>query len=253
MKPQRLILSATIAAVLASMPAMLNAQPSGAGDLVSQVVRTVNDKQLFVIPKTHLPAVASSPLVAPLASTVKLNHLQLVLKPNALKMAEMEQLITNQHNPKSAQFQKWLTPQQFGAAYGLSAGDVAAATSWLTSQGFTVNNVYPNKLQIDFTGTVDQVNKAFHTTENLYTVHAAGGDTRQLANVVDISIPSALKDVVAVEQLSCPADAHEARRRQVGCQQEGIRRRESSRVSALRHSPSVFRTARCACSCRKTW
>ncbi|HEY8682598.1 MAG TPA: protease pro-enzyme activation domain-containing protein, partial [Rhodanobacter sp.] len=66
-------------------------------------------------------------------------------------------------------------------------------TSWLTSQGFTVNSVYPNKTQIDFSGTAGQVRQAFHTQEKIYAI----GKVKHLANASDISIPAALKPVVA--------------------------------------------------------
>ena len=46
-------------------------------------------------------------------------------------------------------------------------------TSWLTSEGFTVNGVYPNKMQIDFSGTASQVDQAFHTQETIYTLTMA--------------------------------------------------------------------------------
>lgn len=206
MKQQHFILGAAIAAALATAPTTLLARqltPAGTGfGQVSRVTQTINDQQLFTIPKSHLAFLAHAPAPTPLADTVRLNHLQLVLKPSPLAAAAMEQMITSQHNPKSAQFQKWMTPQQFGATYGLSNSDIAAVTSWLSSQGFTVNNVYPNKLQIDFSGTVGQVNKAFHTTENVYTMTAVSQNgtsqtSRRMANVGNISIPAALKNVVA--------------------------------------------------------
>jgi subtilase family serine protease len=56
------------------------------------------------------------------------------------------------------------------------------------SQGFTVNSVYPNKTQIDFSGTAAQVREAFHTQENIYTIN----NVKHLSNASDISIPAAM-------------------------------------------------------------
>jgi subtilase family serine protease len=197
MKQRYFILSASIAAALAGAPAALLAQPDASGNTVEapRVTQTVSNNNLFTIPKTHLAFVgtAKGATSAPLAGSTAMNHLQLILKPSVERQAAMEAFIANQHNPKSAQFHKWLTPQQFGEQFGVADTDITAVTSWLTAQGFTVNNVYPNKTQIDFSGTAAQVNQAFHTQENLYT----NNQVTHLSNASDISIPTALKSVVA--------------------------------------------------------
>ena len=81
---------------------------------------------------------------------------------------------------------------EYGEAFGVADADIAATKSWLVSQGFTVHGVYPNKMQIDFSGTAGQVKRAFHTQENRYTIN----NTTHIANASDIALPAALKDVV---------------------------------------------------------
>jgi len=203
MKQKHFILSACIATALASGAGALKAQTvTGATSAIAtignineapRVNRVVTYVSVTMLPKTHLAVVAKASSSVPLANETKMDHLQLVLKPSASRMASMEAMIANQHNPSSPQFQKWLTPEQFGEYFGVVDNDIAAVTSWLTAQGFTVNNVYPNKAQIDFSGTVAQVNQAFHTQENIYTL----GTEKHLANANDISIPAALQPVVA--------------------------------------------------------
>jgi subtilase family serine protease len=201
MKQRYLTLSMSIAAALASAPAMLMAQPSVSGDSASsreapRVTQTINNNATTTIANSHLAFIGKAKSSVNLADTAKMNHLQLVLKPSMLRHAQMEAMIANQHNPKSAQFQKWLTPKQFGDAFGVADSDIAAATAWLTSQGFTVNNVYPNKTQIDFSGTVAQVRQAFHTQEAIYTIGTKNPE-KHIANASDISVPTALKSIVA--------------------------------------------------------
>jgi len=195
MKQRCFVLGASIAAALATAPVMLMAQPvaSGGNGEAPRVTQAVSNTSLVTIPKTHLAFVAKASASTPLPATNTMKHLQLVLRPSPLRAAEMQQLISNQHNPKSPQFDKWITPQQFGEQFGVADSDIAAVTAWLTSQGFTVNTVYPNKTQIDFSGTVAQVNQAFHTQENIYTINKV----KHLSNSSDISIPAALQNVVA--------------------------------------------------------
>jgi subtilase family serine protease len=209
MKQSYFILSASIAAALAGAPAMLMAQPtvSAGGSDAPRITQTVSNTSLYTIPKTYLPFIAQATASTPLPGTAKLNHLQLILKPSASRQAAMETTIASLHDPKSAQFQKWLTPQEFGQEFGAAPADIAAVTAWLTAQGFTVNNVYPNKTQIDFSGTVAQVNAAFHTQENVYTLSQTTRDSttgkltqtqaKHLSNSSNISIPAALAPVVA--------------------------------------------------------
>ena len=204
MKQGHFILSAAIAAALAGAPAL--AQPMAASNLASaastgeapRVTQTINNQAAFPVAKTHLKFVEKTAPAKQLADSFKMNHLQLVLKPSAARQAALASLIADQHNPKSTSFHKWLSPAQFGESYGVMDSDIAAVTSWLQAQGFTVNNVYPNKSQIDFSGTVGQVKAAFHTQENLYSLGTGGSATEQhIANAGDISVPLALKDVVA--------------------------------------------------------
>ncbi|OOG59319.1 protease pro-enzyme activation domain-containing protein [Rhodanobacter sp. C03] len=202
MKQGHLILSAAIAAALAGAPAL--AQPVAANNFASatgeapRITQTINNQLVSPLAKTHLKFVETTVPGKPLADSFKMNHLQLVLKPSAARRAALTSLIADQHNPKSSSFHQWLTPEQFGAAYGVMDSDVAAVTLWLKSQGFTVNNVYPNKTQIDFSGTVGQLRAAFHTQENIYNLDNGGTAKEQhIANAGDISIPLALKDVVA--------------------------------------------------------
>jgi subtilase family serine protease len=204
MKQGYFILSASIAAALAGAPVL--AQPVGASNLVTaagtgeapRVTQTINNQLVSPVAKTHLTFVETTSPGKHVADSFKMNHLQLVLKPSAARQAALTSLIADQHNPKSSSFHKWLSPEQFGESYGVADSDIAAVTSWLKAQGFTVNNVYPNKTQIDFSGTAGQVKAAFHTQENIYNLGKVGKSKEQhIANAGDISIPVALKDVVA--------------------------------------------------------
>lgn len=158
----------------------------------------VNNNNLAHVPGTHLTMnVAPS---SGIPDTATMNHLQLVLKPSAQRQAALKQLIAEQHDPRSPGFHQWITPDQYGENFGVTDADIATVTAWLTSQGFTVNNVYPNKTQIDFSGTAGQVRSAFHTQENLYTLRQTQGSTTtvvtHLSNNSDISIPTALQGLV---------------------------------------------------------
>lgn len=158
-----------------------------------RIIRIVDSSNTRTLPATHLARIHQDRLIEPVPDNTPLNHLQLLLEPSDARREAMEDFIASQHAPGSANFQHWLTPRQFGAAFGVVDSDVTAVTSWLAAQGFAVNVVYPNAMLIDFSGTVGQVRAAFHTQENFY----AAGAYRYRANAADITVPAALKNVVA--------------------------------------------------------
>ncbi|MGA3132344.1 MAG: protease pro-enzyme activation domain-containing protein [Terracidiphilus sp.] len=124
--------------------------------------------------------------------SVQMDHMLLLLqRPPALE-AQLEQFINDLHNPNSASYHKWLSAAQFGATYGPAQSDIDAVTSWLESQGLTVNTVYANNMFIDFSGTAGQIATAFHTDFHNYQVN---GETHY-ANASDPQVPAALAGVV---------------------------------------------------------
>ena len=90
--------------------------------------------------------------VGEVSPDMQLDHMLLLLQRPASLEAQLEQFIEDLHNAKSANFHKWLSAAQLGQAYGPAQSDVDAVTSWLESQGLTVNMVYSNNMFIDFSG-----------------------------------------------------------------------------------------------------
>ncbi len=70
--------------------------------------------------------------------------------------------------------------------------DVQVITQWLTSHGFQVNQVYPNRVLIDFSGTAGQVMHAFHTEIHRLEVNGV----MHVANLREPLIPSVLVDAI---------------------------------------------------------
>lgn len=172
----------------ASNPALAGLSPTEA----LRVTQVVNDNDVTLLGDTHLALVNRLVPTAAVPDAFAMNHMHLILRPSSARTAALKALIGEQHDPASAKFQQWLTPAEFGEYFGAENGDILAVEGWLRSQGFTVNGVYPDQLQIDFSGTAGQVRRAFHTQENRYTVNRVS----YVANASDISVPVALENVV---------------------------------------------------------
>ena len=157
-----------------------------------RVTQAVDDSASTLVQKSHLVLLDGKAPIDRVPDSLPMNHMQLVLKRSALRQSALEGLLAAQHDPHSPTFHRWVNPEEFGTTFGVADSDIAAATSWLVAHGFTVNGVYPNKMQIDFSGTAGLVKSTFHTQENHYTIN----NEVHIANGSDIRLPIALKDVV---------------------------------------------------------
>ncbi len=169
-------------------PALAGLSPTEA----LRVTQVVNARDVTALSDTHLALLDNLIPTAIVPDSFRMNHMHLVLAPSAARAASLQALIAAQHDPSSAKFHQWLTPSEFGEYFGAENGDILAVEGWLRSEGFTVNGVYPDQLQIDFSGTAGQVRQAFRTQESHYTVNHVS----YIANDSDISIPVALRSVV---------------------------------------------------------
>jgi uncharacterized protein (TIGR03437 family) len=114
------------------------------------------------------------------------------LKPSPTQQTALRQLLANQQNPASANFHKWLTPEQYADQFGVSPNDLSKITAWLRSQGLQVDRVARSRTWIQFSGAAQQVGAALHTQIHQYLEHGK----LNYANSTDPSVPAALSDLV---------------------------------------------------------
>jgi subtilase family serine protease len=107
-------------------------------------------------------------------------------------------LLADQQDPAGPQYRRWLTPDQFRAAYAPGKKQVKQVSSWLVSQHFDLVDVPQNHLFVTASGTVSQVEQTFQVDEHLYDV---SGETLRAPDA-DPRIPAALAgDVTAITGL----------------------------------------------------
>ena len=124
--------------------------------------------------------------------SMKINRAAMVFKLAPAQQAALNKLLAEQQDPKSANYHKWLTPEQYAARFGMSEADLAKVTSWLQSQGLTVDGVSRGRTEVFFSGTAAQVETVFQTELHKYLVD---GETH-FANASEISVPAALSNMV---------------------------------------------------------
>ncbi len=122
----------------------------------------------------------------------RLDSLSLRFSLTPAQQADLTRLLADQLNPSSPSYHQWLTPEQYGARFGLSSADLAKVSAWLSGQGFTVTGTARSATFIEFTGTVAQVQQAFGTT-----IHTMSLDGEQhIANLTDPVLPASIAGVV---------------------------------------------------------
>jgi hypothetical protein len=122
-----------------------------------------------------------------------MSRMLLVLQRSSEQQAALEKLMQEQLSEDSPNFQKWLTPQQFGQQFGPTDADIEVVKSWLSVHGFHDIKLAAGRTAIEFSGNVGQVRGAFQTEIHRYLVDG----TSHQANVSDPQIPAALAPVVA--------------------------------------------------------
>jgi pseudomonalisin len=107
--------------------------------------------------------------------------------------AELDRLLVEQQDEASPRFHQWLTPEEFGAAFGLADQDLRRVTDWLGAQGFSIDEVATGRGSIEFSGTARLVEAAFHTEMHDYQVDGRP----EHANATVPSIPRFLEAAVS--------------------------------------------------------
>ena len=121
-----------------------------------------------------------------------MEHMLLQLQRPPELEKDLQQFIDELHDPKSPNFHKWLTAQQFGERFGVAHQDLDSVTRWLESFGFQVNTIYPSHMLIDFSGNASQVRAAFHAEIHYLEVEGV----RHVANMSEPQVPAALAPAV---------------------------------------------------------
>ena len=120
-------------------------------------------------------------------------RMMLVLERSAAQQRALTQYLSDLQNPVSPAYHSWLTPPQYGAAFAVSEADLLRVQGWLQAHGFKIEKVPAAHNVIEFSGNFGQVQTAFHTSIDKFSVN---GETH-FANVSDPQIPAALAPVIA--------------------------------------------------------
>ena len=151
----------------------------------------IDDQPVARLEHTKHPLATTGNSVGRVEANTSLERMILVLWPSAQQEQELKQLLDEQQRKSSPNYHRWLSAAEFGARFGAADTDTEQIRAWLESKGFAVGRVSKSKRWIEFSGTSQQVESAFHTEMQYYRV---SGKTH-IANATDIAVPVALAEV----------------------------------------------------------
>ncbi len=160
---------------------------------VDRITSFINDR-LTVVRSGNRHPLARPEYDAGIASPdIRMERMMLALQPDAAQQKALEALLAAQQDSQSPQFHQWLSPESFGRLFGVSESDLNEVVGWLRRRGFEVEPIPSGRRVILFSGTVEQVESAFHTAVHVYNVNGK----IHYANATDPEIPQAMGAVVA--------------------------------------------------------
>jgi trimeric autotransporter adhesin len=128
----------------------------------------------------------------PAPGSTATGRIMLVLQRGAAQQRALTQHLDDVQIPGSPSFHQWLTPAQYGAAFGISESDLLRVEGWLAAHGFKIEKLPAARNIIEFSGTFAQVETAFHTSIDRFSVNGE----QHFANASDPQIPAALAPVI---------------------------------------------------------
>ncbi len=157
-----------------------------------RIVLAISSANLLTVKGSTHPLVHLARDLGPVESTLEMGDLVLVLKRADAQQSALDQFNVEQYDPKSPNYHRWLSPQEFGNTFGANQDDIDTTVNWLESQGFTIQEVPASHMAIRFSGAAGQVERAFHTEIHNFDFQGEA----HIANISDIQIPAALSPVV---------------------------------------------------------
>jgi len=181
----RIVRFVLLVALIASFSSTLT---YAAADRITSAIDSANMVEL----KGHVSPMAWAEFDQGRVEPTRALHVTMLFIPTAAQQQEIEKLLAAQQDPKSPDYHKWLTPEQYGERFGLSQGDLDKIRAWLEGQGFKVTYVARGRDYLSFDGVAAQVESVFKTEIHYYNVNGK----MHFANATPPSIPAALQGIV---------------------------------------------------------
>ncbi len=165
----------------------------------SRLQQAINDSQTTVL-RGSVPHLAKAQYDrGPVSPSMRIQGASIVFNRSVAQQADAAKLMAQLQDPRSPNYHKWLTPQQYADRFGMSQADLDKVAGWLRSHGLRVDRVASSRNQIFFSGTAGQIQRALHTQLHQFVMD---GEVH-FGNATEAAVPSAIAgSVLAVRNLN---------------------------------------------------
>jgi subtilase family serine protease len=157
----------TLRPIVAAIFALLTCAATAQGPLITT---SLNENRRFVL-HGNLPSMAQAG--NDLGAAPDNEHtgtLYLVLGRSEQQQRDLAKFAAQASQPGTAQYRHWLTPDQYGAKFGIFDSDLDQVVSWMQTSGLTAERVPAARNVIRFSGTMGALRTAFHTEIHRYAI-----------------------------------------------------------------------------------
>ena len=114
----------------------------------------------------HIPKEVS--IAAPDGELADTEVLNFAIALPLRNQAGLDKLTEEVYDPQSPLYRKFITPEQFAAAYGPTEQDYKAVQDFVKQKGMRVTGTHPNRALMEVSGAVKDVKKAFNVKLRKY-------------------------------------------------------------------------------------
>jgi autotransporter-associated beta strand protein len=114
----------------------------------------------------HVPQAVAA--LSPLRRLEATNVLRLAIGLPLRNQDALTNLLRDLYDSASPNYRHYLTPAEFTDRFGPTAQDYLTLTEYARSNGFQVVNTHPNRMLLDVTGAVPDIERAFHLHLRVY-------------------------------------------------------------------------------------
>ena len=156
------------------------------------------------------PAVARLHL-QPLGRLSATQRLNLAIGLPLRNQQALDNLLQQIYDPASSNYRHYLTPEQFTEQFGPTEEDYQAVITFMESKGLTVTYRHPNRVVLDVSGSVADIEKVFHVRMQVYQ-HPTEARTFYTPDVepsLDLTVP--ILHISGLDNFALPRPLHVVR------------------------------------------
>jgi subtilase family serine protease len=135
---------------------------------VCQAQTEVGRAQGFTLMTRHVREVTLNGEARQMGKLPAAQSMHLVLTLPLRNQSELDEFLKNLYDPSSAYFHQFLTVEEFTSVFGPTQSDYDTVIHFAESNGLTVTGTSRNRLNVEVTGSVGAIQKAFNITLGVY-------------------------------------------------------------------------------------